>query len=218
MFIHFYSFHEFGSYSVYFSADYPSYWEPHADNEEIKLFLLDMESDEFQSVEDHFVSTLPSADVKQIHRIQNRVLWKKYINKSRELNVLNEKLLFHGSRSNDPELIYKGDASFDMRYSSKGMWGQGNYFAVNASYSDTYTHYDGQTGLKKMLVAWVLTGHSYESLPHHYTHPPFLDDSDQKSVQRRYDSVTGTTGGSKVYITYENTLAYPIYLVTYATP
>ena len=31
----------------------------------------------------------------------------------------------------------------------------------------------------------------------------------------RYDTVTGTTNGSKVYIVYENGRAYPEYLVTY---
>ena len=32
---------------------------------------------------------------------------------------------------------------------------------------------------------------------------------------RRYDTVTGDTRGSKVYIVYENGRAYPEYLVTY---
>ena len=32
---------------------------------------------------------------------------------------------------------------------------------------------------------------------------------------RRYDTVTGVTRGSKVYIVYENGRAYPEYLVTY---
>ena len=31
----------------------------------------------------------------------------------------------------------------------------------------------------------------------------------------RYDTVTGETGGSKVYVVYENGRAYPEYLVTY---
>ena len=31
----------------------------------------------------------------------------------------------------------------------------------------------------------------------------------------RYDTVIGSTGGSKVYIVYENARAYPEYLVTY---
>ena len=49
--------------------------------------------------------------------------------------VLGEKPLFHGTRTNKPEAIFKGDASFDMRYCHSGLWGRGNYFAVNASYS-----------------------------------------------------------------------------------
>jgi hypothetical protein len=33
----------------------------------------------------------------------------------------------------------------------------------------------------------------------------------------RYDTVSGDTNGSKVYIVYENGRAYPEYLVTYTT-
>ena len=200
--------------------EYPSYWETHEDNEEFKLCFLDIESGEFESVEDHFLSTMPTAEVKQIHRIQNCVLWRKYVDKSREMNafgggVLNEKLLFHGSGANNPELIYEGDASFDIRFSRNGMWGKGNYFAANASYSDSYAFNAGRLGLKKMLAAWVLTGHSYESDPFRFDHPPFRDEKEQGRVHRRFDSVNGSTNGSKVYITYDNTLAYPAYLITY---
>ena len=204
--------------------EYPPNWEPHFDNENFKLCLLDENSQEFESVEEHFLSTMPTAEVKKIHRIQNRVLWRKYMDKSREMDefgggVLNEKLLFHGSRRNNPELIYRSDTSFDMRFSNDGLWGRGNYFAVNASYSDAFAYTEGSLGLRKMLAAWVLTGHSYESSQRHYTRPPSLDNDsgEQGQVSRRYDSVTGTTGGSKVYITYDNTLAYPVYLITYVS-
>ena len=33
--------------------------------------------------------------------------------------------------------------------------------------------------------------------------------------QVRYDTVNGTTGGSTVYMTYDNLKAYPAYLITY---
>ena len=33
--------------------------------------------------------------------------------------------------------------------------------------------------------------------------------------QIRYDTVNGTTGGSTVYMTYDNLKAYPAYLITY---
>lgn len=203
--------------------EYPPYWESHRDDEEFQILPLDDESDEFQSVAERFLSTLTNADIRRIDRIQNRVLWRKYIDKSREMcqfgeGVLNEQLLFHGSRTNNPELIYKGDASFDMRFSHDGLWGHGNYFAVNASYSNSYA-FTSVMLHKKMLAAWVLTGRSFHSEQHNsFTYPPYLDsgaDVAQGGVRRRHDSVNGTIGGSKVYITYDNTLAYPAYLITY---
>ena len=144
------------------------------------------------------------------------------MDKSREMikfgnGILNEKLLFHGSGSHNPREIYQGDASFDMRFSRRGVWGKGNYFAANASYSDSYA-FRTASPCKKMLAAWVLTGHSYHSDPHDFVYPPYRSDSanvEQNNVRRRYDSVNGTTGGSTVYITYDNTLAYPAYFITY---
>ena len=126
--------------------------------------------------------------------------------------VLAEELLFHGSRNTDPKEIYGGDASFDMRFSNNGAWGTGNYFAVNASYSDSYAH--RTKGLKKMLVAWVLTGVSSHSQPHSYKQPPKRNTT-EGGIESHYDSVHGFTGGSKVYITYDNEHAYPSYLITY---
>ena len=183
--------------------------------------LLDEEGEEYEWIAARFYQTMPNANITRIERVQNRLLWRKYISKSREMwqsgdGVLNEELLFHGSRTNDPKKIYQGDASFDMRLSNDGLWGRGNYFAVNASYSNGFA-FRVQSNVmpcKKMLAAWVLTGHSYHSQPRTFLQPP-LREGAQGGVQRRYDSVTGVTGGSKVYITYDNTLAYPGYLITY---
>ena len=184
--------------------------------------LISEEEEEFERVAASFCQTLPNKNVVRIERIQNRVLWKKYVDKSRQMyqfgnGILNELLLFHGSRSHNPEEIYKGDASFDMRFSNEGMWGKGNYFAVNASYSDLFAFkvFTAAMPFKKMLAAWVLTGNSYQSPPHNFQYPPFLGDTSEDGVKRKYDSVNGTTGGSKVYITYDNSLAYPAYLITY---
>ena len=87
--------------------------------------------------------------------------------------VLGEQTLFHGTRTNKPEAIFKGDASFDMRYCHSGLWGRGNYFAVNASYSNDYAHIEAG-GVRQMLVAYVLTGHSYHCHSDStITQPPF---------------------------------------------
>ena len=132
---------------------------------------------------------------------------------------VNEKELFHGTRQNDPKLIYDGEDGFDMRFSSQGMWGQANYFAVNASYSDRGYAYRRSDGLKEIFLAKVLTGDSYECASNNSLRLP-----PEKPVGRmgtlnfsktRYDTVTGTTGDSRVYMTYDNEKAYPAYLIQY---
>ena len=133
-----------------------------------------MDAEEYERIETHFLQTVPNVTYLRIERIQNKLLWQKYRDCSQRMlqfgGVLHEELLFHGSRHTDPKEIYGGDAGFDMRFSNRGMWGNGNYFAVNASYSDGYAHV--AKGFKKMLVALVLTGRSKESQPHSYRQPP----------------------------------------------
>jgi len=65
--------------------------------------------------------------------------------------------MYHGTRSTPPELIYKSEEGFDMRYSAQGMWGHANYFAKNSSYSNGYAH-PLPNGRKQMFVANVLIG------------------------------------------------------------
>lgn len=195
------------------------------DDEEWKLFPLDpvTECEEYERVTTQFLLTLPSAHMLKVERVQNKVLWRRYFNRSKlmrdfDRTFLREELLFHGTRFNKPDRIYAGGEGFDTRFSAQGMWGRANYFAVNSSYSDGYAF--RSNGTKKMFAAWVLTGNSI-CLPsdRNLTKPPFVAGagSSNTSIQRRYDSVYGTTGGTRVYITYDNEHAYPAYLITYTT-
>ena len=205
------------------NAGFPETWDRMSDTDELSLELLDalFESEEYERIAGRFLQTLPHSEILRIDRIQNKPLWTKYYHCSQHMleyndAILGEQVLFHGSSGTDPKEIYSGDSSFDMRFSANGMWGRGNYFAVNASYSNSYA-YHSANGVKKMLVAWVLTGVSYHCTPQHYTKPPVIPIGTQGrgGIQRRYDSVSGVTGGSKVFITYENNRAYPAYLITY---
>lgn len=192
------------------------------EEDEVKLFPVDpeRESDEYERVTNQFLLTLPRARILQVERVQNKLLWKRYRDCSKRMSDYNlyvrDELLFHGTRGTNPEQIYRGTDSFDLRCSSGGMWGRGIYFAVNASYSNGYAYHEGN--VHKMFAAFVLTGNSYLSPPDGtLTKPrpiPAADGSDT-SVQRRYDSVCGVTGGTRVYITYDNDHAYPAYLITY---
>lgn len=193
------------------------------EEDEVKLFLLDPmeESEEYEHVTSQFLLTLPNADILRVERIQNKMIMRRYFDRSqlmKEFSTLDlrEELLFHGTRDNRPELIYRGGEGFDMRFCLDGMWGRGNYFAVNSSYSHGYAF--ECNGVYKMFAVNVLTGNSFYSNPDSsLTKPPFLDSpvSSDTTIQRRYDSVHGNTGGTRVYITYDNEHAYPAYLITY---
>lgn len=197
------------------------------EKEEVKLFLLDwtQDSDEYERVTNQFLLTLPNAEILRVERIQNKMIMRRYFHRSQLMKDfgtkgLREELLFHGTSQIQPELIYKGDEGFDMRFSADGMWGRGNYFAVNSAYSHNYAY--NHNGVFKMFAASVLTGNSFFSASDpRLTKPPLLDsatNSSSTAIQRCYDSVHGNTGGTRVYITYDNEHAYPAYLITYKCP
>jgi len=90
----------------------------------------------------------------------------------------------------------------------------GKYFAVNSSLANEYAYQ--VNGVKKLLLARVLTRFSYFSPPKMFLKPPLLLSPDgSRDVQRRYSSVIGQLNGSTIYITYENDYAYPAYIITY---
>ena len=185
----------------------------------------DLDIDEYNVIATSFEQTLspPRYKIIRIERIQNKLLWQKYLDCAKRMDRFNngkieEMILFHGTDTNAPDLIYEGDASFDMRYSNTGLWGRGNYFAVNASYSDGYSHRcQGPGGYQQMLVAYVLTGYSYFCHPDSTLQKPQFRPGGDTGVKHRYDSVSGVSDGSKIYITYENDRAYPAYLITYSS-
>ncbi len=98
------------------------------------------------------------------------------------------------------------------------MWGQASYYAVNASYSDGYS-YSVPNGGRQMFLVYVLTANSYKCSSNSSLRlPPKMTSNTSvagENLDVRYDTVTGNTGGSDVYMTYDNRKAYPAYLITY---
>ena len=125
--------------------------------------------------------------------------------------VVNEKELFHGTRSTDPVRIYDSEDGFDMRFSGNGLYGQGSYFAENSSYSDIFS-FSRPSGEKQMFLAKVLTGDSANISPDSSLRMPPVK---QSSGGLRYDSVTGISMQSRIYVIYNNDKSYPLYLITY---
>ena len=203
------------------NESWPSGWKPHARGEDYQLVPVQEGSQEWQEVLEDMKQTLPQVEIVGLDRVQNWPLWQKYTLEKKQMskrNVgeVNEKSLFHGSRKTKPKDIAFSLRGVDFRYSKKGMWGAGAYFAVNASYSDqTYAHKPNSKD-RQLILVQVLTGKSYpykgETNPD-LIMPPELPAA--KNDGERYDTVNGETGGSTVYVVYDHDRSYPAYIITY---
>lgn len=203
------------------TQEFPDTWTQ--TDQDFSTFQLAENSNEFMRVSNLFKDInngIPTANIKRIERIQNKQLYKQYNFQKNHLDDLNknsvksnELELFHGTRNTDPTNIYQNvQNSFDFKFSSGGMWGRGSYFAVNSKYSHGYAWNIPNTDEKQMFLATVLIGDTI-SLPSdkNITMPP----PRQQNPGLRHDSVQGLTGGSVIYIVYQDHRSYPRYLITY---
>ena len=206
---------------VKITVKHPDEWEPD-NNTFVIIKNVSRTSQEFERVQTRMHETMPDVIIEKLERIQNQWLWEKYAQHRTRIHKknqggINEKDLFHGTSETRPSLIYNGEEGFDMRFSNGGMWGEGNYFGVDASYSHHFAY--RVSGEKhQMFLARVITGKRCYCEPDSSLRMPPIKQSwnmYRKFAGERCDSVTGTTRGSQVFIVYDNLKAYPLYLITY---
>ena len=114
---------------------------PKVDPAKTSLVHLEEDSTECTQVQRLFRSTLPNARIAHVSRIDNPWLlesyeWHRHRIAVKNCGIVNEKYLFHGTRCDDPRLIYESEFGFDFRRSKGGQWGHATYFSEDASYSD----------------------------------------------------------------------------------
>lgn len=178
---------------------------------------LDPYGEEFGNVARDFFCTLDSVEILHIYSIHHPACWSKFKNKvksklKQSSGQINEscgviRSLFHGTSSTSPDTILSDSIGFNIEYANnRGLWGKGLYFAVNSSYSDIYSHIEDKGEKERsMFLAKVFIGNSYQTKQDNsITRPP-----------SNFHSMTGETGGSHVFILYENSLAYPSFLIVY---
>ena len=204
---------------------YPSHWE-HQDSN-CMLKMVSQGTAEWIRVKQQMTEPCFPTRILRIERIQNRWLWKAYDQSRKRVSdktngQLYEKELFHGTRMTRPIKIYNSEQGFDNRLSSRaGLWGEGAYFAVRAKYSDGYA-FTNLEGYKQMFMVKVITGITckYQHEDRNIKAPPVIPMSSTHSngltfEDQRYDSVSGYTHGSEVFVIYEHGRVYPEYLITY---
>ena len=136
----------------------------------VKTKELQKQDWEWKEVEKIFRRSM-DVEIKALFQIENKWLHESYLLYKKKLvyknsGVVNEKLLFHGTVHTDPKLhvIYCSEVGFDVTFSKKGRWGHAIYFSEKASFANKYAHITA-TGVRQLLLANVLTGFSYSSVP-----------------------------------------------------
>ncbi|KAI6660974.1 Sacsin-like [Oopsacas minuta] len=184
----------------------------------IRQVALETDSSEFAAITRRFHQSMPYAGVITITKIINPDSWKMFeANIKQELprfpNIcLTIRLLFHGSSKTDPNIIIKDSTGFNMKFADRGLWGHGIYFAFSSSYAHRYC-FNIAKERHCIFAASVLIGNS-KQLPQNrsLTGPPPMPNG-----RDNYHSVQGTRDGELIHVVYKNSMAYPNYLITYAT-
>lgn len=90
------------------------------------------------------------------------------------------------------------------------VYGQGCYFARDASYSNRYADQDSQQ-MKRMYLVRVLAGEFAQGANNMIVAPP----KNPNDVTVLYDSVVDTTTNPSIFVVFYDADAYPEYLITY---
>ncbi|NWV47621.1 PAR14 polymerase, partial [Daphoenositta chrysoptera] len=194
----------------------PPTWDP-MENEQPKTVELKPDSKEYKDVQEKFLQTCQSFKIEKIERVQNPYFWKAYQIKKCEMdkkngNRKNEKLLFHGTSKESLTLINKHGFNRSYAGTHAANFGNGSYFAVNASYSahDTYSKPD-VNGKKYMYLARVLVGEYSQGIKGAIT-PASKNGSNSVDL---FDSSTDNVNQPSMFIIFNDIQAYPEYLITF---
>ncbi|XP_027143801.1 poly [ADP-ribose] polymerase 14 isoform X4 [Larimichthys crocea] len=197
---------------------FPLYWDNMADDENLKVVVLQPSSQEYRTVKEAFKRTV-SKTVMKIERLQNVHLRRAYEVQKKNLSDKNkqeggagEKLLYHGTTEDNCDSIMK--TGFNRRFAGQNAtsYGLGTYFAVKASYSASPTYSrPAFDGTQLMFVARVLTGLYTQGTSSMKVPPP------RNALQSddRYDSVVNRINNPSMYVVFHDNQAYPDYLITF---
>ncbi|XP_041856787.1 poly(ADP-ribose) polymerase family member 14-related sequence 1 isoform X2 [Melanotaenia boesemani] len=196
-------------------GDVPAHWDFMPPTTTCAAFPLPAGSLEYTDVFNLFQITCKRS-ITKIERIQNLGLWKSLQIKKEELEMRNghqnnEKRLFHGT--SEPTIPTVNERGFNRSYAGKNAacYGNGSYFAVDASYSahDTYSK-PNQNGEKFMYLCRVLVG-DYTTGQSGMIAPPAKGSSNTEM----FDSVVDNMTKPCMFVIFNDIQAYPEYLITF---
>ncbi|KAG1959203.1 protein mono-ADP-ribosyltransferase PARP14-like [Pimephales promelas] len=194
----------------------PIEWDNMSLSDLLKVIDLDQRSKEYQTVKANFKKTVRKTVLK-IERIQNMNLRRLYEGRKKELENRNggivgagEKILYHGTSEQSSSVIMKTNFNRNFAGQNATVYGNGTYFAVNASYSANPTYaVPAADGTQLMFVARVLTGHYAQGQTGMKTPPVRV------APDHNYDSVVDNVQNPSMFVVFHDCQAYPEYLIKF---
>ncbi|XP_060909810.1 poly(ADP-ribose) polymerase family member 14-related sequence 1 isoform X2 [Labrus mixtus] len=195
--------------------DVPEFWDPNPANKTCLAVNILPGTSEHTEVLTLFQASC-QLNVLKIERIQNIVMWKslqlqRKVMEQRNGHQNNVRRLFHGT--SEDTINHINEHGFNRSFAGKNAacYGNGSYFAVNASYSasNTYSR-PNQNGEKFMYLCQVLTGDFTVGQSKMITPPAKGADPVLK-----YDSVVDNIANPTMFVIFHDTQAYPEYLITF---
>ncbi|XP_033839904.2 protein mono-ADP-ribosyltransferase PARP14-like [Periophthalmus magnuspinnatus] len=197
---------------------FPLYWDDMASDEKLKVVPLLESCAEYQKVKQQFKQSCPKTVIK-IERVQNihlrrcyEVQLKHISDKNKRIGGAKERLLYHGTTNECTKAIM--NKGFDWRFAGQNAtyFGQGNYFALHASYS-AHPTYSKPTmdGTQRMFLVRVLTGLHTLGQKDMKLPPP----RDLRASHDRFDSVVDNMLQPNMFVVFQDHQAYPDYLITF---
>ncbi|XP_075711781.1 zinc finger CCCH-type antiviral protein 1-like isoform X2 [Rhinoderma darwinii] len=172
-------------------------------------------SSEFSEIFSSFAKTVNGHVVKTLWRLQNPSLWQvfqwqkeqmKKVNKGQDVK---ENRLFHGTDKTHVDAICNQNFDWRICGTHGTVYGQGSYFARDASYSHNYST-PTSSGKRLMFVARVLVGDYVTGNPQ-MKRPP---ERCSRSAQC-YDSCVDNIINPSIFVVFEKHQIYPEYLLEY---
>ncbi|XP_013401660.1 poly [ADP-ribose] polymerase 14 isoform X2 [Lingula anatina] len=200
--------------------DLPSTWTTVPKDTSYIAVDLNPSDQEYTSVDQLLRQTIGGTlkQIIKVQRIQNPSMFQKYsvqkahMEATAKAGTIVERVLWHGTSEDTLPSINK--YGFNRSYCGKNatVFGNGVYFAVNASYSaqNTYAR-PNANGYKHLYLCRVLTG-EYVQGKSGLIVPPQKDPNDKHSL---YDSVVDNPSAPTMFVIFSDTQAYPEFLVIF---
>lgn len=204
----------------------PDCWNPQPcfpDGGPIPVLLVNLNpsGDEYRHVFERFFSTGGNGNILSIERVQNLCLYTQYTTYRQEVernngrsgyNNQNERQLFHGTKGCNVKAINLQGFNRNFCGRNGAMYGNGVYFASNASYSMTYATPDS-LNVRRMYLARVVVGFFAPGQKGLLVPPPLL----HHAPEVLFDSVVDNVTNPKVFVVFRDFQCYPEYLITFKT-